>query len=199
MARTSKNRARAASGEGGRSTSSVGRRVRELRQQQRMTLQTLASKASVTPSFISQVENDASNPSLQTLRQIAAALEVPIFYLFDEVHDAQIVVRKNERVEVRRPGAAVTYELLSPNSRRRLEMFRMELEPGAATFEEPMAHHGEECATVLEGRICVEVGGKAYDLDAGDSIYFDSGLPHRAVNIGDSTASMISAVSPPSF
>jgi quercetin dioxygenase-like cupin family protein len=164
-----------------------------------MTLQVLANKANVTPSFISQIENDASNPSLQTLRQIAAALEVPIFYLFEEVHDAQVVVRKHERVEVRRPGAKVTYELLSPNSRRKLEMFRMVLEPGGTTFDEPMAHHGEECATVLKGRIRVEVGGQAYDLGTGDSIYFDSGLPHRAVNIGGTSATMISAITPPSF
>jgi transcriptional regulator with XRE-family HTH domain len=182
-----------------RSSPSVGLRVRALRQQQEMTLQVLADKANVTPSFISQVENDASNPSLQTLRQIAAALEVPIFYLFEEVHDAQVVVRKHERVEVRRPGAQVSYELLSPNSRRKLEMFRMVLEPGGATFDEPMAHHGEECATVLKGRIRVEVGGHAYDLRTGDTIYFDSGLPHRAVNVGDSSATMISAITPPSF
>ena len=78
-----------------------------------------------------------------------------------------------------------------------MEMIIMRLRPGADP--KPLAHDGEECALVLKGRVMLTIGGVDYELSEGDSIYYNSGLPHRARVIGDTEAEVVSAITPPSF
>jgi mannose-6-phosphate isomerase-like protein (cupin superfamily) len=89
--------------------------------------------------------------------------------------------------------------LLSPSLEKRLEMIRFELAPGEATCETLQAHEGEECLVVLEGRMKAVLSDREIVLEEGDSIYLDRSLPHQLVNDGDSPASAICAISPPSF
>ncbi len=159
----------------------------------------LAGQAGVTRSFLSQVENGIANPSIQTLRNIAQALGLPVFALFEDEQNHGMVVRKHERKRIRTPHSPVEYELLSPDLRRSMEVIIMELQPGQASSPFPRGHYGEECATVLSGKARVEVGEEHFDLDEGDTIYFDSGVPHRVVNLGRTKMRMISAITPPSF
>jgi quercetin dioxygenase-like cupin family protein len=62
-----------------------------------------------------------------------------------------------------------------------------------------MSHEGEECALVLSGRVAITVGDVDYELDEGDSIYYDSGLPHKSRALGDEEALIVSAITPPNF
>ena len=73
----------------------------------------------------------------------------------------------------------------------------MRLRPGA---DPPArAHEGEECALVLKGHVVLTIGGIDYELNEGDSIYYNAGLPHRPRVIGDQEAEVVSAITPPSF
>lgn len=136
-------------------------------------------------------------PSLVVLRSIAAALEVPVFLLFTAPEANGIVVRRDARKVIRPPGAPVSYELLSPDLRHRIEMILVRLKPGLDSAA--MAHEGEECALVLRGRVVMTVGDVEYELNEGDSIYYDSGLPHKARAAGTEPAEIVSAISPPNF
>ena len=98
---------------------------------------------------------------------------------------------------IRPPGAAMSYELLSPDIRRKMEMIIVRLKPGVDGSA--MAHDGEECALVLKGRVVITVGDVDYELNQGDSIYYDSGLPHKARALGDEHAEIVSAITPPNF
>jgi transcriptional regulator with XRE-family HTH domain len=177
----------------------LGPRIRALRKKQYLTLENLATQTGVTRSFLSQVENNITNPSIQTLRRIAMALGVPVFAFFEDPLNDRKVVRKNERKRIRTAHHGVEYELLSPDLRRNMEVIMMELKPGQASSAIPMGHHGEECATVLSGRARVEVGDESFDLEEGDTIYFQSDVPHRTLNLGKTKMRMISAITPPSF
>ena len=61
-----------------------------------------------------------------------------------------------------------------------------------------MAHEGEECALVLRGQVVITVGDVDYELNEGDSIYYDSGLPHKTRAVGEE-ALIVSAITPPNF
>jgi quercetin dioxygenase-like cupin family protein len=71
--------------------------------------------------------------------------------------------------------------------------------PGAESGPAPFAHEGEDAVVVLQGRLAVEVGGIWHDLATGDSIYFDSQLPHRWRNPAKRPAIAIWMSTPPSF
>jgi quercetin dioxygenase-like cupin family protein len=76
-------------------------------------------------------------------------------------------------------------------------MIIVRLKPGLDSA--PMSHEGEECALVLRGRVVITVGDVDYELNEGDSIYYDSGLPHKARAAGEEAAEIVSAITPPNF
>ena len=175
----------------------LGRRIRALRTERGLTLSGLAGRVGITRSFLSSVERGLAYPSLLVLRSIAAALEVPVFLLFTAPEENGLVVRRESRKVIRPPGAPVSYELVSPDVRHKIEMIIVRLLPGLDSAA--MAHEGEECALVLRGRVAIQVGDVEYELNEGDSIYYDSGLPHKARALGDEQAEIVSAISPPNF
>jgi transcriptional regulator with XRE-family HTH domain len=175
----------------------LGRRIRTLRTERGLTLTGLAARVGITRSFLSSVERGVAYPSLVVLRTIAAALEVPVFLLFTGPESNGMVVRRDARKAIRPPGAPVSYELVSPDLRRKIEMIIVRLKPGLDSA--PMSHEGEECALVLRGRVVITVGDVDYELNEGDSIYYDSGLPHKARAAGEEAAEIVSAITPPNF
>jgi transcriptional regulator with XRE-family HTH domain len=175
----------------------LGRRIRALRSERGLTLTGLAARVGITRSFLSSVERGVAYPSLLVLRSIAAALEVPVFMLFTAPEANGMVVRRDARKVIRPPGAPVSYELVSPDLKRKIEMIIVRLKPGLDSAA--MAHEGEECALVLSGRVAITVGDVEYELGEGDSIYYDSGLPHKARAVGDEPAEIVSAITPPNF
>ncbi len=178
----------------------LGATVRQARLERGLTLAALAAEVGLSPSALSQIERGAMNPSIVSLRRIAAALERPVFSLLGpEVAHAQVVVRADERRTLRLPGSPVVYQLLSPNLQGRLEMLYYEIEVGGVTFEGGLAHPGEECVVMLEGHGRLEVAGTTYELEAGDAATFSSGLAHALRNVGEVPVRAVSCITPPHF
>jgi len=164
------------------------------------SLRQLAEVTGFTPSFLSQVERNLAMPSIMSLRKVAEALEVPIFYFLLDDGEEQRVVRKSERKVLNFPESHLTFELLTPGLNHTIEMITARLEPGAATCDRKLSHHGEECVLVVQGTMQIEVDEDVYILSEGDSIYYSSSLPHRIVNIdGNTDLVFVSAISPPNF
>jgi transcriptional regulator with XRE-family HTH domain len=175
----------------------LGSRVKQFRIERGLTLAGLAARVGVTRSFLSSVERGIAYPSIVVLRSIAAALEVPVFMLFTGRESNGIIVRRGQRKIIRNPNVPYWYELISPDVQHRLEMIITRIQPGADP--QPLAHEGEECALVLKGRVVLTIGGVDYELEQGDSIYYNSGLPHCARVLDNEEAEIVSAITPPSF
>lgn len=177
----------------------LGKKIRDKRQEKGLTIRELAAGADLTQGFLSQVERGLAEPSITSLRKISAMLGVPIFYfLMDEQKDNPIV-RKDERKVVRVGKGEVTFELLSPDLTRTVEMMVGRVMPGGVTCEEPLSHYGEENLVVTQGRMKIQIGQDHYLLDEGDSIYYLSSIPHKIWSIGDKELIFISAITPPVF
>ncbi|WP_406676808.1 cupin domain-containing protein [Neomoorella carbonis] len=177
----------------------LGEKIRNLRRERGMSLKDVAEKTGLTSSFLSQVERDLADPSITSLRKIAEALDIPIFYFLLNHEDHSPVVRKDQRKVLRFPRSHLTYELLSPDLNRKMEVMMGRLEPGAASCDEPLAHPGEECIVVLEGIMEIDIGGEVYRLEAGDSIYYYASIPHKLWSAGNKDLVFISAITPPQF
>ncbi len=177
----------------------LGKRIREKRMELGISQKDLAGMTDLTPGFLSQIERDLAEPSITSLRKIARALNVAVFYFLMGDDGNRMVVKRNERQKLVFHDTHMTYELLSPDLNRQMEMFMGELEPGAATCEEPLPHPGEEVTHVLRGQMWIRVGDMEYTLEEGDTIYYQGSLPHRIMNRGEDLLVFISTITPPLF
>jgi len=175
----------------------LGENIRKFRSDKKMSLKTLSSITGLSSSFLSQVERGIADPSINSLRNVADALEVPIFALLTLENESDVVVRKNERKTLRLPNSQMSYELLTPDLNRSMEVFISRIAPSGSSSTE--VHKGEECTVVLEGILEITIASKVYTLQEGDSIYCQGEIPHRMVNIGDKELVILSCITPPQF
>lgn len=176
-----------------------GTKIRRLRQGQSISIEQLSEMTKLSTGLISQVERNITGPSVTTLWKIAKALNVSINYFFDEYEGTDCVVRKDKRKKIVLPDSKVTYELLSPNLRGKIEHLLVEIEPGEYNTKGLICHEGEECGYIIKGTLKVKLGNKEYILEEGDSICFDSNIPHRYINVGNQKVISVWAMTPPSF
>lgn len=178
----------------------IGPRIRSLREERGITLTAFAASVGVSTGMISQVERGVTDPSLDTLRRIAQALEVPIFSLFrtEEPQQPVRVVRRDARMFVRSPHGEITYSRVSAGNGQ-LEVLEGLLEPGGSSSADPWAHPSEETAVVLDGALVLQVAEDEFALAEGDSCSFDSRLPHRYRNPGRSPCRFLISITPPSY
>jgi transcriptional regulator with XRE-family HTH domain len=178
----------------------VGERLRDIRRLRRATLKTIADRAGVSESFLSQVERGRASASIASLRRIASALGVSVADLFEpDGPPRPRVLRKDERPSLAF-GILGRKLLLTPRPLSHLEVFVGELDPGGSTGAEPYAHgDSEELFVVLAGTVQLELGGDVHDLEAGDSIDYRSSMTHRVTNVGEERAEVMWIISPPSY
>jgi len=178
----------------------VGERLRDIRSLRRATLRTIAERAGVSESFLSQVERGRASASIASLRRIAGALGVTVAELFESgAPPRPRVLRREERPSLAF-GILGRKLLLTPGPLQHLEVFVGELDPGGSTGAEPYAHgDSEELFVVLAGHVQLELGGDKYELESGDSIDYRSSTPHRANNVGEEPAEVMWIISPPSY
>ena len=178
----------------------LGQGVRRLREERSLSLKKLAERASVSESFISQVERGVANPSVASLRRIAEALSTSIGALFDGRQLPGVVVREVDRARLVHPKRKWQDSLLTPPSARRLQVILSVIEPGEGSGRQQYTHDSdEECVIVLKGRLEFRVKDQSYLLGEGDSLTFESRLPHSNRNPSHTKAEVLWIITPPSY
>ncbi len=178
----------------------LGQAVRRLREQRNLSMKRLAEQAKVSESFISQVERGVANPSVASLRRIAGALSIPVATLFEGPTGEHRVVRASERPRLTHPQRKWEDFLLTPEGARRLQVILSVIEPGEGSGEEPYSHDSdEECVVILSGSLEFGIGDETYLLREGDSVTFESRIPHWNRNPADTKAEIMWIITPPSY
>ncbi len=179
----------------------MGRRLRTIRRRRRATLRTVAERASLSESFLSQVERGVASPSVASLQRIAGALGTDVANLFGpDGRESRPHVLRRESRPVLPLGSRGRKFLLTPRPLENLEVFIGELEPGGATADAAYTHgDSEELVLVLRGDVELHLGDGVHELRAGDSIDYPSSTPHRVINTGPDVAEVMWVISPPSL
>ena len=178
----------------------LGRKVRDLREARGFSLRTLATKAGVSESFVSQVERGQANPSVASLRRIAEALDTSVGSLFEDRAGGGRVIKAAQRARLVHPQRKWEDSLLTPRDSQRLEVILSEIQPGEGSGDEPYSHDSdEECVIVLKGALEFKVGDERCLLEEGDSLTFESRLPHWNRNPGPSKAEVLWVITPPNY
>ena len=178
----------------------LGQKLKSARLDRGYSLEELARRTGFSKSFLSQIENAKNSPSIASLKKITQALEVSIGDLFEADRGEQIyLLKKGDRTPFEVVKDKVIFEFgASKVPNRMMEAIFFTLLPGGES-EGEYTHDGEEFGTVLEGTLHLELGGREYVMEPGDSIYFSSAIPHRWKNPGAGTMRAIWVISPPSF
>lgn len=174
----------------------IGQKIRNVRKEKGLTIEELAQKIEVSQSMVSQIERGQANPSLDTLWKVSHVLGTPIFSFFENIeHRSVQVIKKEQQKTVKMLHPNVVYRLLTRSSSlRKIEFFELQVEPFHTGNLKQLAHSGEECGYIMKGEIVVAVEHEKHHLKVGDSIYFDSTLPHSFFNPGNETAIAIWAM-----
>jgi len=183
----------------------VGERIRAARDQSGISVRELARRIDVSASHVSQVERGLASFSVRALYNVVSILGISMDYLFDESNGATLPSTKEEEVVatahdgplddagiVMRRGARPSMQLQSGPRWERLtakpEVGAEFIEviyapaPGAAPPEDFIRHAGREYGVIIRGALSVQVGFGRAEMTAGDSIAFDSSIPHRFWN-----------------
>ena len=192
----------------GHAASTLGGRLREKRLAQGLSLRELARRLDVSPSLVSQIETGKIQPSVRTLYAIVSELGASLDEVF-AAHRRFLSVPSPDgaRADGRASGAGsggvlvqragersvidlesgVRWERLTARNERDVEFLHTIYPPGSesAPADALVRHNGREFGLVLGGRLSVTVGFESVVLEPGDSVFFESTIPHRLHNDGD--------------
>lgn len=185
----------------GTSAGTVGRNLRAARERRGINLRELSRRIEVSPSLISQIETGKVRPSVRTLLAMATELGASVDELLAwdangsagppgpgaaaPAHPSGPVQRAGHRKTTTLEGG-VRWERLTPGAEPGVEFMLVTYEVGASSSSTDMTRHlGREYGIVLDGRLGIRIQEDTYELGPGDSIAFDSRVPHRFWNAGE--------------
>ena len=185
----------------------IGARVRAFREARGLDLAALAETTNLSPAFLAGLESGDIYPPIGTLQKVARALDVRLGTFLDGEESTDPVISRIEgfpdgrhlsppqhdltgapqgghaepAADMRRPG--YIYQVLGKGkSDRNMEPFCVEFFPPAPDAEPHLSsHQGEEFILVLAGRLGVRYGRECFELSPGETIYYNSIVPHALI------------------
>lgn len=167
---------------------SIGEKLRTLRLRKKMGLVELGQHSGLSPALLSKIERGRLVPTLPTLLRISLVFSVGLEHFFQpSTRPTLAIVRRAERkrfpekLDAAAPG--YFFESLDfPALERSMNAYYVEFEGPASQHHQ---HPGAELLYIIDGQLLITVGEEAHELGPGDSMYFDSSVPHRYQRTGD--------------
>jgi transcriptional regulator with XRE-family HTH domain len=180
----------------------VGQRIKNLRIARGLSSEDVARKSGIPEETIASIERHLVSPPLGNLVSLAKVFEVSVGDFFGEQGDSSFcIVRSGDRKTVSRfnssdgKSSGYSYEALGQQKKKKqMEPFLVTLSPTELRQVEPNQHIGEEFIFVLEGKVEVKLLEHTDILNPGDSIYYDSTMPHIVACHGDQPATILAVI-----
>ena len=184
----------------------VGEKIKSLRESRSISMEDLAQRSGLALEQIERIEDNIDLPSLAPLIKIARVLGVRLgTFLDDQDETGPAICRKAEA------GDTISFSNNAIQSRKHMEYHSL-AKAKADRHMEPFiidvdatddidfvlsSHEGEEFIFVMEGVMEVCYGKNTYLLEAGDSIYYDSIVPHHVHGYRGQAAKILAVVYTP--
>ena len=162
----------------------IGVRIKTIREEKGISLKDLSKLTGFDVEALSDIEANRFQPQLGTIIKLSKALDSAFGRIVSGVGSKLYsVTRKNERKTISRSTSyrdqkpVYLYKSLAPEVKgRHMESLIVQLEENPDA--EMSVHEGEEFIYVLDGVASLKIGADAFDLEAGDSVYYLSTTPH---------------------
>ena len=181
----------------------IGDKLRALRLKKKIGLVELGRHTGLSAAMLSKVERGKLFPTLPTLLRIALVFSVGLEYFFsdDQKRHVVAIVRRAQRKRFpeRPDGRDISFYFESLDFaavERKLNAYHAEFQPLQPGKARPHHHTGVEFLSVLRGRLELHIGTEEHILESGDSIYFDSSLPHSYRRVSQKPCSAIVITAP---
>jgi transcriptional regulator with XRE-family HTH domain len=176
----------------------LGTRIRMIMEQKDISTKELAKRTGLEKDFLESLQSDDVYPSLGPLLKVARALGVRLgTFLDDKVSEDPLVIRTSDRTEeivthrgTNKPVALTFHSLGRGKTDRHMEPFYIDVFPESSRDKRLSSHEGEEFIIVESGSIEVIYGSSTYVLYPGDSIYYNSVVPHYVSCAGEEKATI---------
>ncbi|WP_020593817.1 cupin domain-containing protein [Kiloniella laminariae] len=181
-------------------TTSVGIRLKALREIHGLSQRELARRAGVTNSAISMIEQERVSPSIDSLSKVLSGFPITMieFFTMEPEQEDKIFYSKDELVEM--SDGTMSVRLVGANRKnRQMRVLHEKYPPNGTTGDKMIVQPGEEAGVIIRGQLEITVGTDVKVLSAGEAYYFSAEIPHRFRNIGDEECEVVSAATPPSF
>lgn len=183
----------------------IGEKVATVRESLGLTREEVAERSECDLVVIERIEAGELVPSLAPLIKISRALGVRLgTFLDDDAQVGPVVARADEASQVARITSLATgsgagtlefFSLAAGKTARHMEPFLIDVNP--AKDVSLSSHEGEEFLYVLGGGLEIAYGKDVHSLGVGDSIYYDSIVPHQVRAAGDTPARILAVVYTP--
>ena len=181
---------------------SVGEKLKNLRENRKVSVKEISTQTGISAEIIEQIESGKLSPHLGYIITIAKIFQIPVGEFFADSGDAPFCIdRSDARTSVSRFNSAgnesggYSYQGLGLQKRnRQMEPFLVTLNPAEENDVEPNQHIGEEFIFVLKGKIEVRLLDHRDVLNPGDSIYYDSNVPHIISCHGKEPATILAVI-----
>jgi mannose-6-phosphate isomerase-like protein (cupin superfamily) len=176
----------------------IADRIRGLREIAKLSVETCARDLGIDTDTYRKYESGAADIPVSFLYLFAHKLQVELSSLLTgeepRLH-VYTVSRGGRGVKVDR-RKDYDYQSLAFNFiDKKMEPFLITVKPRSESEATPLnSHQGQEFEYVLEGGVKILVGGHEVELTAGDSIYFDSSVPHGMKAVGKTAAKLIAVI-----
>jgi transcriptional regulator with XRE-family HTH domain len=183
----------------------LGPRLRLAREERQLSVRELARRIGCSASLISQIERGVSVPSVGVLYSLATELDSSLDHLLFGAEVRRPAAASEVSAPVARepapaagPGivqrgggrsiidlaSGVRWERLTPGADAMTDFLEVIYSPGGHSTDErrPLRHDGHEYGLIISGTLQANVGFESYELGPGDSIAFDSSIPHEYLN-----------------
>ena len=180
-----------------RGSMEIGIKIKALRLKNNLTQEELADRCELTKGYISQLENDLTNPSIETLNDILVVLGSNLGEFFQN-EDVEPLVFHKEDYFTKDYGDSLTTWLVPSAQKNAMEPILLDLlEKGAK--ETDMPHEGEEFGYVVAGKIKLTVGRRIFTVEKGETFYYKADKKHSIENVTDKKATVLWISCPPNF
>lgn len=181
----------------------LGRKIREFRQQKDWSLAELSKRSGVALSSLSRIETGRMTGTLESHIQIAKSLGVRLAELYaglDPLGGPLLEVRPREAASEKvQAGKAALTPFTGSSLQRKMFAALLTLAPRQTSRRDRGPAGGEEFLYVLRGRLDLVVGQEKARLNPGDTAYYLTSLPHQLTNPGGATAQALRVSSPPTL
>jgi transcriptional regulator with XRE-family HTH domain len=177
----------------------LGKKIRALRLGNSLTQEELANRLELTKGYISQLENNLTSPSMQTLFAILEVLGTDVHEFFSKEEDVTAVYKKEDFYVKENIELKHMISWIVPNALKyEMEPIIIDLEPGGQSeIDDP--HPGEEFGYVLEGQVTLIINKKRYVIRKGETFYYLANKEHYLMNNSSNSAKVLWISTPPMF
>lgn len=173
-----------------RTPTALGRRLRAVREQHRLTIDQVASFTGLSKGFLSRVERDLTSPSVASLVAICQVLGVPPGQML-EVPETEMVVLEDAPA-VSLGGDGITEKLLTPPGQRNVQIIHAVVESGGRGEEELYTMDCiAESLHILEGEFVLVTSDAEFRMKQGDTVTLPGSEPHTWYNPTEDTAKVL--------